>query len=55
MLHALLNITADSHVTLPVYFTIAFVEITDILAQTSALLTVINNYEFLIKMNKLNF
>ncbi len=39
MLQELLKITVDNHVTLPLFLTIAFVDILDVLAQTSALLT----------------
>jgi hypothetical protein len=40
MLHELLKMTVDSQVTLPSDFTIAFVDIEDVLAQESALLTI---------------
>jgi hypothetical protein len=39
MLQELLNMTVDSQVTLPLCFTMAFVDMLDILAQESALLT----------------
>jgi hypothetical protein len=38
MLQELLNITVDSQVTLPLFLTIALVDILEVLAQTSALL-----------------
>jgi hypothetical protein len=41
MEHDDLKMTVDSHVILPSNFTIAFVEILDILAQESALLTLV--------------
>ena len=41
MLHELLKMTVDNHVTLPLYLTIAFVDMLDIFAHESALLTLL--------------
>lgn len=53
MLHELLNITVDNHVTFPSYFINAFVDMLEIFAQESALFT--KNKKLLLKTFLKNF